>query len=209
MKKLLLLTLILFAGTSMTKTTRKAAHPVDRIFVDRWSPRAMSGDAVSHEEMMTLFEAARWAPSSFNGQPWRFIYAHKGEKGWDKLFGSLVEFNQAWVKNAGALILIVSKTTFDHNNQPSRTHSFDAGAAWANLALQGSVMDLVIHGMSGMDYDTARKAFNIPQDYEIEAMVAVGKPAEPIALPEAMRAMEKPSDRKAIAEFAFNGEFRK
>jgi nitroreductase len=207
MKKILFLTLLFTIDFSSAKTTRKAEYPIDQIFVERWSPRAMSGESITHNEMMTLFEAARWAPSSYNGQPWRFIYAHKNGKGWDLLFNALVEFNQSWAKNAGALILVISKNTFDHNNEPAPTHTFDTGAAWANLALQGSAMDLVVHGMSGFDYNVIRKAFNIPEDYTIEAMVAVGKSAKPDVLPESMRSMETPSDRKQLSSFVFEGQF--
>ncbi len=191
------------------RSMRKPADSnVDPIFVERWSPRAMSGKPVSEAELMTLFEAARWAPSSYNGQPWRLLYAHKGTEAWNKLLSVLVPFNQTWVKNAGVLMLIVSRNTFDHNNAPSRTHSFDTGAAWANMALQGSVMGLVVHGMSGFDFDKAREIFAIPEGYTIEAMAAVGKPAPSTVLPEQMRGMEKPSDRKPVESFAFNGEFK-
>jgi nitroreductase len=137
---------------------RKADHPIDKIFLDRWSPRAMTGEAVSQEDLMTLFEAARWAPSSYNNQPWRILYARRDTQHWPLFFDLLVEFNQSWAKNAGALVLFISRTHFDFNGEPAVTHSFDTGAAWENLALQGWLKGLVVHGMQGFDYDRARTA---------------------------------------------------
>jgi len=146
------------------KEHREAEYPVDDIFINRWSPRAMSGDPVSKDELMSLIEAARWAPSSFNNQSWRFLYSLKGSNTWDTYFNLLLEGNQTWVKNAGALVVILSKTTFDYNGKPSKTHAFDSGAAWQNFALQGSINGLVIHGMQGFDYDKAKSELQIPDE---------------------------------------------
>jgi nitroreductase len=186
---------------------RKAEHPVDPLFVNRWSPRAMSGEAVTQEELNSLFEAMRWAPSSYNEQPWRIVYAFNNTREWNLFFDLLVPFNQEWVKNAGALLLIVSKNNFTHNNTYSVSHSFDTGAAVQNLALQGDLMNLVVHGMAGFDYQKAKELLQIPDDYTIEAMFAVGKPGEITRLPEAMQANEKPSDRKKIEQFTHQGKF--
>lgn len=179
---------------------RKAAYPINKLFTQRWSRRAMSGEAVTREELMTLFEAARWAPSSFNAQPWRFIYALKGTAAWKHLFDLLVPANQQWVAQAGALIVIVS-------DKESNTHSLDTGAAWENLALQGADMGLVVHGMAGFDYDKAAQDLKIPATYKVEAMVAVGRPGKPETLPEDLRKRELPSDRKPVSEVAFEGTF--
>ena len=155
---------------------RKADYPIDSVFLDRWSPRAMSGEPITEEELLTLFEAARWAPSSFNNQPWRILYARRDTPHWPLFFNLLVEFNQSWAKHAAALVLFVSKKTFDHNGEPAATHSFDTGAAWENFALQGALKGLVIHGMQGFDYDKARTALNIPEGFTVEAMAVIGKP---------------------------------
>ena len=187
---------------------RKSEYPVDEIFLKRWSPRAMSGEEISHDELMSLLEAARWAPSSFNNQPWRFLYARRNTNNWELFFNLLVEGNKTWVKNAAALIVIVSKKTFDHNGNPSKTHSFDTGAAWQNLALQGSLKGLIVHGMQGFDYDKAREVLNIPDGYEVEAMVAVGKPGRKEDLPERLQQREVPSDRKNLSDIAFEGMFK-
>ena len=134
---------------------REPEHDSDPIFHRRWSPRAMSGETLSDDEINTLFEAARWAPSCFNEQPWRFLYARTGTPGWDRFFDLMVEGNQRWAKNAALLVVVISRETFERNDSPSPTHSYDAGAAWQSFALQGSSMGLVVHGMTGFDYDAA------------------------------------------------------
>ena len=187
--------------------TRKAGHEVDEIFLDRWSPRAMSGESVSEEDLLTLFEAARWAPSSYNNQPWRILYARRGAEHWDAFLGLLVEGNQAWAKDAGALLLFVSKETFDFNGKPYPTHSFDTGAAWENLALQATMLGLVTHGMQGFDYERARAELRVPEGFRVEAMVAVGHPGDPARLPEPLREREAPSGRKALSEITCEGAF--
>lgn len=188
---------------------RVADHKIDAMFLNRWSPRAMSGEALTNEELMSLFEAARWASSSFNGQPWRFLYAKRNTKHWDVFFDLLVEFNQQWCKNAAALVVILSRNNFEQNNKPERTHSFDTGAAWMSLALQGSLNSLVVHGMEGFDYEKARKVLDVPNDHTIEAMCAVGKPGRKEDLPKEMQEREVQSARKPAKEFVFEGKFLK
>ncbi|HJQ34757.1 MAG TPA: nitroreductase family protein [Pyrinomonadaceae bacterium] len=186
---------------------RKAGHPVDKLFLNRWSPRALSGEAVSEEELMTLFEAARWAPSSYNNQPWRLLYARRDTEHWPVFLNLLVEGNRAWAKDAAALVLFVSKETFDFNGQPYPTHSFDTGAAWASLALQATLMGLVTHGMQGFDYERARAELNVPEGFRVEAMAAIGRPGDPAKLPEKMREREHPSDRKPLSAVTCEGPF--
>ncbi len=186
---------------------RKPDHDIEPILFHRWSPRAMSGEQISEQELMTLFEAARWAPSSYNAQPWRFLYARRGTANWDRYFDLMVEFNQSWTKHAAVLMVVVSRKTFEWNDQAAPTHSFDAGAAWQNLALQGSTMGLVVHGMQGFDYEKARVALNVPEDFQVDAMIAVGKPGKREDLPEDLQEREQPSDRKPVAEIAIEGGF--
>lgn len=187
---------------------RRAGRPVEQFFVDRWSPRAMSGEEIAEEDLMTLFEAARWAPSSYNNQPWRIMYARRGTEHWDKFFGLLVEGNQAWVQNAAALVLFASKETFDFNGQPYPTHSYDVGAAWENFALQGWLKGYVVHGMQGFDYERARSELSIPEGFRVEAMAAVGRPAPKETLPEKLQEREEPSGRKELSEVVCEGPFR-
>jgi nitroreductase len=186
---------------------RKADYPIDKVFLDRWSPRAMSGEPVSEEELMILFEAARWAPSSYNNQPLRILYARRDMENWDLFFDLLGDFNQSWASKAGALLLFVSKTTFDKNGQPSITHSFDTGAAWASLALQGWMKGLVVHGMEGFDYERARTDLDIPGEFRVEAMAAVGRPGNVDDLPAELREREAPSDRRKLDQTICEGKF--
>jgi nitroreductase len=185
---------------------RQSEHPVDPLFLDRWSPRAMSGEPISEAQLKTLLEAARWAPSAFNGQPWRLLYARRDTPQWTSFLTLLNERNQTWCKDAAALVLFVSKSIND-NGQPSVTHSFDTGAAWENLALQGTLENLVVHGMQGFDYERARNELKIPEDYRVEAMGAIGKPGDPSKLPPALAAREVPNGRKPLAEIACEGAF--
>lgn len=180
---------------------------MDRLFVDRWSPRAMSGEGIPEQDLMTIFEAARWAPSSYNNQPWRILYARRESEHWPLFFDLLASTNKVWAKNAAALLLIISKTTFDHNAKPSVTHSFDAGAAWENLALQGFKMGYVVHGMQGFDYERARSVMNIPDAFRVEAMAAIGRPGEKESLPEELQARECPNERRSLDQTVCEGPF--
>lgn len=191
----------------MEKTGRKANYEINPLILNRWSPRSLTGEDISDEDLMAMFEAARWAPSSYNNQPWRFIYAKRGTEHWDRLFGLMVDFNKGWTKNAAALVVLVSKKTFDHNGKPSRTNNFDTGAAWENLALEAHSRGFVAHGMEGFDYDKARKELKIPDDHDVLAMVAIGKkgPAENLA--EDYRKGEVPNDRRPLEEIVMEGEF--
>lgn len=186
---------------------RVAGHAIADIFLNRWSPRAMTGEAVSPAGLLTLFEAARWAPSSYNYQPWRILYAHRDTEHWQTFFDLMVEFNQSWAKNAAVLVVFISRTHFDFNGQPAPTHSFDTGAAWENLALQGALNGLVVHGMQGFDYERARTALNIPEGFQVEAMCAIGKLADPATLSDDLRAKEAPSDRRKLEETICEGPF--
>ena len=186
-------------------SARQAEYPVDALFVDRWSPRAMSGEAISSADLMMLFEAARWAPSAGNTHPWRILYAHRETEHWPVFFDLLVERNQKWCRNAAALLVFISRTTNEETGRPLRTHSYDTGAAWENLALQGTLRGLVVHGMAGFDYARAREVLAIPAEFHVDAMAAVGKPGDADALPEHHRSREIPSSRKPIADSVHEG----
>jgi nitroreductase len=187
---------------------RKADHEIEPFLLDRWSPRAMSGEEISHEELMRLFEAARWAPSSFNAQPWRALYARRGTEHWQTFFDLLVDANKVWAKNAAVLVVFISRKNIERNDEPSVTHSYDCGAARENFALQGSEQGLVVHGMQGFDYDRARKDLRIPHDFQIEAMAAVGRPGPKELLPEKLQTRETPNDRRKVSESVFEGPLK-
>jgi len=183
---------------------RKADYPIDNIFLDRWSPRAMSGEEIPETELMSLFEAARWAPSSNNNQPWRLLYARRNTEQWPLFFNLLTDSNKIWAKNSSILLLVVSKNTFD-NGQPSRTHSYDTGAAWENLALQGNLRGYVVHGMQGFDYELVRSSLNIHDGFTVEAMVAIGIPGNKEDLPDYLQERESPNDRRKLTEMICEG----
>jgi nitroreductase len=187
---------------------RKADYPIEPLLLDRWSPRAMSGEEIAEQELMRLFEAARWAPSSFNAQQWRALYARRDTEHWQTFFDLLVGGNKVWAKNAAVLIVFISRKFFDYKNEPSVTHSYDTGAAWENFALQGFHQGLVVHGIEGFDYERARKELQIPDEFQVEAMAAVGKPGRKDSLPEKLQARESPNDRRKISQSIFEGPFK-
>jgi nitroreductase len=186
---------------------RKADHPIEPIFLRRWSPRAMSGEPIRDDELMTLFEAARWAPSTYNEQEWRFLYARRDGECWPAFLDLLVEANRVWCVRAAVLVVVLSHKVFSRNGKPNPVHTFDTGAAFENLALQGAAMGLVIHGMAGFDRDKARRVLKVPDDYAIEAMIAIGRPGNPDDLPAELRERETPTGRKPIKAFAHEGVF--
>ncbi|MFH2203463.1 MAG: nitroreductase family protein [Elusimicrobiota bacterium] len=192
---------------STAAKTRTPEADVNELFINRWSPRAFSGEPLSEKQVRSLIEAAKWAPSCYNSQPWRIVYARKGTGSWNKLFNLLVPFNQSWAKESGALFVFLSRTHFEHNDQPNAAHAYDTGAAWMSLALQAAAMGLAAHGMGGFDHERARADLDVPEGYEVQAMAAVGVPADKIKLPEELRAQEAPSGRKRLAEIAFAGKF--
>jgi nitroreductase len=186
---------------------RTADHPIESLFVRRWSPRAMSGEPITREEMLTLYEAARWAPSTYNEQEWRFLYALRDTPNWAPFFDLLVEGNRVWCQRAAMLVVILAHKVFARNGKPNPVHLFDCGLAFENLALQGSVMGLVVHGMQGFDYDKARRVLAVPDDYAVVAMFAVGRPGDPNDLPAEVREREVPTPRKPVSEIIREGPF--
>ncbi|MCJ8158365.1 nitroreductase family protein [Sphingomonas sp. LaA6.9] len=190
---------------------RFTENPVDPLFLDRWSPRAYDGSEMPQADLETLFDAARWAPSAYNFQPWRFLYARRGDAHWQSFLDLLIPFNAGWAKEASALVFILSDTLMhtDDPGQPfaSHSHSFDTGAAWAQLALQATRMGYQAHGMTGLDFDRARTALSVPDRFRIEAAAAIGRRSDPHVLSDELKARETPSNRKPVNEFAFAGRF--
>ena len=187
---------------------RKADFPIEPLLIDRWSPRAMSAEEIAETELMRLFGAARWAPSSFNAQQWRALYARRGSEHWKAFFDLLVDANKVWAKNAAVLVVFISRKLFEYDDEPSVTHSYDAGAAWQNFALQGFHQGLVVHGMEGFDYERARAELHIPDEFQVEAMAAVGKPGAKELLPEKLQKRESPNDRRNLNQSICEGPFR-
>ncbi len=186
---------------------RAADHAVDAAFLNRWSPRAFAPTPVPDELLMRAFEGARWAASSYNEQPWRFLFARTDE---DRArFNEFISpFNRAWSDQAPVIILVVAKKTFSHNDTPNPTHEYDAGTASGYLALQASLLRLVMHGMAGFDRDKARELLHIPDDFTPIAVYALGYPGDKADLPEKLQEREFPSGRRPVPESVMEGGFK-
>jgi nitroreductase len=178
---------------------------VDDLIRRRWSPRTYADKEIPAAELKRLFEAARWAASSSNEQPWRFLVGRRGDETYQKIFNALVEFNQSWAKSAPVLVLSVAKKIFTNNGKPNAYGMHDTGAASATLALQATADGLHTHSMAGFDREQARASFAIPSDYEIGAVTAIGYFGDPASLPEHLQKMEvSPRQRKPLEEFVFS-----
>lgn len=190
-------------------TQRTADPKVLPLIHQRWSPRAFDASPVNEDDLRVMFEAAGWAPSAFNLQPWTFLFAVRGDANWERFLSILIPFNASWVKEAGALVFLLSRTTQGSGDEvkPSHSHSFDAGAAWAMLSLQALNMGYHTHAMVGIDFDAAKRELAVPDDHKIEAAIAIGRKGNPATLPEALQAREAPSGRKPVSEIAFAGSY--
>jgi nitroreductase len=190
---------------------RQAGHPTADVFLQRWSPRAFVPLAMPLTDFLTILEAARWAPSAFNIQPWRFIYALRSNRDWDRYVNLLDPFNASWAKNASALVFLVSNRMSPpegkNSTNPSNTHRFDAGAAWANLSLQSTLLGYQAHAMAGIRFDEVRRQLAVPDDYRVEIAVAIGRQADPATLPSALREREQPSSRLPLDQIVFPERF--
>ncbi len=179
-------------------TTRQATHPIESQFLDRSSPRAFSGKKLTPQNIEQIVEAARWAPSASNKQPWHFAYAINGDANWDAFSTIPNEGNRRWCLSAGALLVVLS-------DKESGKHSFDAGCAWGYLALQAHAMGLATHAMAGIDMEAARKVLKLADNWQVECLVAIGERGDKASLPEDLAAREVPSPRKPLAEILSAG----
>ena len=177
------------------------------VVLHRWSPRSFANRDVSAADLKKIFEAARWAASSYNEQPWRFLVGTHGSETYDKIFSSLGDFNKAWAHTAPVLILGAASTKFSHNGSPNGVALYDLGAAAATLCYQSTALGLHTHQMAGFDKDVARKAFNIPEDFILGAVIALGYLGESSALGnEQMIKMEVAKrERKPLSEIVLSG----
>lgn len=185
---------------------RVPQYPVDNWFLNRWSPRAFSSQTVSDDTLNRVFEAARWAASSYNEQPWRFLVA-KTPADLEKFNSFLVPANQAWAKDAPVLLVTLGKKTFTHNGSDNRVFGHDVGAASAYMALAATQYGLHAHGMAGFDGELVRATLAVPTDYEVMAMWALGYRGETSQLPEGYQAVEFPSSRRPMEEIVMEGGF--
>ena len=188
----------------------RADHPIDPMFTDRWSRRSFTGEPIARAELMSLLSVARLAPSAFNIQPWRFVYAHNGGPSWPRLLGLLSDYNQSWARHAAALVILVSDQ-YDRRApeaaRPSYSHSFDAGAAWAYLALQAHQAGWSACCMTGFDIERAYQDLAVPGGFRVEAAVAIGRPGPQPALSESFVQRQQPSPRLPLSDLVFEGGF--
>ncbi|OEF95870.1 nitroreductase family protein [Desulfuribacillus alkaliarsenatis] len=183
----------------MSGTERFSKYNVDSFFLERWSPRAFSNNAVDDNDLLAILEAAHWAPSCFNEQPWRFYVARSDSKR-AQFLSFLTESNQVWAKNAPILIAIVSKLTFSHNNKPNRWNGFDAGTAWGYLTMEAYKRGYITHAMGGFKKDIAARELHLTEDYQVQAIVALGKHGDPSLLSTDLQKREIISSRKTLEE---------
>ncbi|QMS86400.1 nitroreductase family protein (plasmid) [Nostoc edaphicum CCNP1411] len=192
----------------MTQKLAQTQYPVHDLIQSRWSPRAFADRSVEQDKLLSLLEAARWAPSSYNHQPWSFIVATKDDSTeYNRLLSTLVEFNQGWAKNAPVLILAVAKILTD--DEKTNRHAFhDVGLALENLILQATSLGLFVHQIAEFNGDTAREIYQIPENYEPATVVTVGYPGDPQSLPDGLRDRElAPRVRKPLKEIVFTGQW--
>lgn len=184
------------------RATRLPSCEVDCIFTDRWSPRAFKQDSLSDRQIETLFEAARWAPSCFNEQPWLFVYPADAAQ--REIFNDLlVSKNRKWASKAPLLLFLLARRHFAATGRENRHALFDSGAAWMSLALQARRLGLYAHAMAGFDLEGAYRQLKIdPDRFTVVAAIAVGRHDDPASLPDDLQAMEAPNDRKPPAEVA-------
>jgi len=190
--------------SSTSVNNRQADYEIDPVYTNRWSPRSFADKQVPDQDLYAVLEAARWAPSAFNIQPWRFILARE-EADREKFYSFISEFNLAWCKAAPVLIMIVSSAVTDKGDNPS--HAFDTGAAWGNLSLEATRRGLSTHAMTGFDFAKARDVLQLPDGYELQALVALGYRGPKERLPAALQEREQPSPRRPIEQSLFEGGF--
>jgi nitroreductase len=185
---------------------RRADYDIDLIYLKRWSPRSFLDKVIPDDILYSLFEAARWAPSAANVQPWRFIVAKK-EEDRERFLAFINEGNTTWCSNAPVFVAVVSKVAEERFGGKNPSHAFDVGAAWGFFALEAARKGLITHAMGGFNKNLAREALNVPNDYEIHAIIAVGYQGSKDSLNEAHKNREKPSGRRPVEDFTFEGVF--
>ena len=194
-----------------TPNDRVADAAIDPVYLNRWSPRSFNDSPITETELKAILEAARWAPSAMNAQPWRFAYTLRGDSAWAAINGGLVPGNQLWAGKAAALVVIASYTKLTlptgGDPVPNASHALDAGAAWAFLALNATQQGWFTHAMGGFDAAAIAAAVNLPADTVVHAVVAIGKQGPADVLPDALQAREKPSPRHPLSALAFHGKF--
>ncbi|MDR2166159.1 MAG: nitroreductase family protein [Zoogloeaceae bacterium] len=191
--------------------TRQIERGVNPLFVERWSARAFDESTLTEAELQTVFEAARWAPSAYNAQPWRFLYARRGTPDWRKFLDFLIPYNRDWAQHASALIIALSARRLV---PPGKTeaidsiyHSHDTGAAVGFLVLQAHLSGLNTRIIGGFDQEKVKSELGVPDDYAVESLIVIGRKGKPETLSESFRAREAPSERLPLQNLVAEGRF--
>jgi nitroreductase len=192
--------------TDEVSANRNSVYPVSPVFLNRWSPRSFSNQAVTDQDLNTILEAAHWAPSSYNDQPWRFIVAKTDEQ-LTTFHDILSDFNRSWASKAPVLIVVASDKLRE-NGDPNGAHAFDAGTAWGYIALQATLLGLSTHAIGGFDRDKARTLLNVPDNYDLHAVIALGYQGDKNVLPEGLREREVPNTRIPLDKVVFEGKVK-
>lgn len=189
---------------------RRADHDIEPLFLERWSPRAFTDEPIPDAVLFTCFEAARWAPSSMNAQPWRFLYAKRGSAAWPQFLDILQDRPRSWAHAAAALVVFAADTrlTIGEQDYASPTHAFDAGAAAQNFSLQANRLGWHTHGIASFQRDRIAAVLGIPERYVAYAVFAIGRLGDPASLPPELREREMPSGRRPLAESVMEGGWR-
>ena len=189
--------------------SREPDHAITPMFHERWSHLSLTDEEIGDEQLFRCFEAARWAPSSSNSQPWRFLYAKRNDPHWPEFLGLLVEGNRIWAAKAAALLFVLSAHTQEYHGKinPLLNHSFDTGAAWAQFALQAHLDGWSTRAMGGFDREAAPAVLGVPDGYTVECSMAIGRPGPVTALPEHLRPRETPNSRRPMVQSIARGRF--
>lgn len=193
--------------TDIVTEHRSPRYDIAPLILNRWSARAMSGETIPEADFLPLFEAARWAASSRNNQPWRYRYATRTSDNWDAFFDLLSDGNQRWANRAALLVVVLSHTTYEGTAESIRNHSFETGGSWMALALEGIRRGFVVHPMQGFDEKAAREILHVPSELRVEIMTAIGVPGNRAELAERDRTREHPTQRKPLEEIVAPGSF--
>lgn len=193
------------------QTARTSDHTIEPLFLARWSPRAFDASNMPKKDLLTILEAGRWAPSAFNIQPWRFLYALRDDDHWLNFVSLLDPFNQQWAEDASTLIFLVSDTVMpsddDRSEANSNYNSFDSGAAWMQIALQATALGYAAHAMAGLEFAKAPDVLNLPDRFQLEIGIAIGRQADATHLPADLQSRELPSGRLPFEKIALPGPF--
>ncbi len=195
----------------MSNRMDKREASLMQLLEKRWSPRAYADKVIEPQKLVSLFEAARWAPSSYNAQPWSFVYAEKKNTAeFERILSCLADMNQTWARSAPIIAIACARTEFERNGKPNRHALYDVGQAVAHMTFQATAMELFIHQMAGFDVEKARAELKVPTGFEPVAALTIGYLGSPDQLPEQLKNIETMTrSRKSAYEFIFVGEWAK